>query len=112
MNSAEIIPPMVAGAHSRESTQVRTDANGITNIIRTVFGSTSRFQDIVSVLAVVVIIVQGVLLYRAYSHSTTQAWLADYDLNHFEAGPFARLQSKVDTQAALLRAFGPQNCKR
>lgn len=112
MNNAEETPPMVAGAHSSESTQVRTESNGITNIIRTVFGSTSRFQDIVAVLALVVIIGQAVLLYRAYTHSTTQGWLADYDLNHFEAGPFARLQSKVDTQAALLRAFGPQNCKR
>jgi len=42
----------------------------------------------------------------------TRKWLHDYDLNQFQMGPFRDLQVKVDTDEALIRAFGPQGCKR
>lgn len=94
------------------SEDVTTEPGGITQIVRNFFGGGTRAQDTILALAIFVIIVQGIFLWSAWRHQSTQAWLADYDLNHFEAGPFAALKSRVDTNAALIQAFGPQQCKR
>jgi hypothetical protein len=42
----------------------------------------------------------------------TLKWLHDWDLNQFENKEFAELKIKVETDDALIRAFGPQSCAK
>lgn len=105
---ASEVPMQTAPDHSPNEA-VHTEAHGITQVVRNFFGGGTRAQDTILALAILVIIVQGALLYHLYTHSATQGWLAEYELQHFEATDFANLKSRVDTNAALIQAFGIAN---
>ena len=42
----------------------------------------------------------------------TIKWLHDYDLNQFQMHEFAQLKGEVDLDHELIKAFGPQQCRK
>jgi hypothetical protein len=90
----------------------RNAPHGVIQSVKNIFGGGTRAQDTILAVAIVVIVFESWLLFSAYKDMHTQQWLSDYDLNQFKSGPFAELKARVDTDDALIKAFGPQQCRK
>jgi len=101
--------PMQTNPDNSPNEAVTTHPNGITQVVRNFFGGGTRAQDTVLAIAIVVIVLQTILLWGAYKHQDTQGWVAEYELHHFESTEFSELKARVDTNAALIQAFGIAN---
>lgn len=83
---------------------VRTEAHGITNIIKNVLGGPNR--DLVIGLLLALSILVNVALIFAYRDQRTQEWVNQYDLTFFKTNDYAALKAEVAAHEKLINAWG------